>query len=260
MIKKIISGGQTGADRAALDFGLKYYIPHSGWIPKGRITEDGPLPDKYQLQEMPTTSYPKRTEQNVIDSDGTLIFSRGKPTGGTDYTRQMVLKHKKQLLHIDLNLRTSYDAASLVLSWFELRHIKTLNVAGPRVSKDPKIYNDVFRVLEMAHKIHGKGLIGNFEKLPGTVDEAVDRLIAELSLKDKTNIANMTENELMTLEFTLGSYISNEFGIFTGNRDLRFSSKLLSGDVHLDPDYVSPLIITELWKRLRESHKLRIVK
>ena len=91
MIEKIISGGQTGADRAALDFALKFSISHGGWIPKGRIAEDGPLPEKYQLQEMPTSSYPKRTEQNVIDSDGTVIFSRGKPTGGTDYTRKMVL-------------------------------------------------------------------------------------------------------------------------------------------------------------------------
>ena len=259
MIKKIISGGQTGADRAALDFALKFFKPYCGWIPKGRITEEGPLDDKYQLQEMPTASYPARTEQNVIDSDGTLIFSRGKPTGGTDYTRKMVLKHKRQLLHIDLNLRTSYDAAHLLSSWIDLQHIKILNVAGPRASKDPAIYNDVFRVLEMAHKIHGKGRIGNIEKLPGTVDEAVERLIAELSLKDKTTIANMTENELMTLEFTLGAYIDSEFGIYTGNRELRFSSKMHSGDVHLDPDAISPLIIKELWKRLRESHKLRVV-
>jgi hypothetical protein len=81
MIKKIISGGQTGADRAALDVALKFDIPHGGWIPKGRKAEDGPLPEQYQLQEMPTASYPKRTEQNVIDSDGTLIISRGKLTG-----------------------------------------------------------------------------------------------------------------------------------------------------------------------------------
>ena len=111
MIEKIISGGQTGADRAALDFALKFFKPHGGWIPKGRITEDGSLPDKYQLQQMPTASYPARTEQNVIDSDGTVIFSRGKPTGGTDYTRKMALKHKKQMVQIDLNLKTSYDAA-----------------------------------------------------------------------------------------------------------------------------------------------------
>ena len=115
--EKIISGGQTGADRAALDIALKYNIPHGGWIPKGRKTEDGLLPSKYNLQEMPTSSYPKRTEQNVKDSDGTLIFSRGKPTRGTDYTRKMVLKHKKQLLHIDLNLRTSYDSAYLLIYW-----------------------------------------------------------------------------------------------------------------------------------------------
>jgi hypothetical protein len=192
MIKKIISGGQTGADRAALDFALKFNIRYAGWIPKGRIAEDGQLPDRYQLQEMPTFSYPKRTEQNVIDSDGTVIFSRGKPTGGTDYTRKMVLKHKRQLLHVDLNLETSYDAAHLLLSWIDLQHIKILNVAGPSAGKDPTMYNDVLRVLEMAHKIHGKGLIGNTQKLPRTVDEAVERLICELSLKDKTKIANMT--------------------------------------------------------------------
>ena len=77
MIKMIISGGQTGADRAALDVAIEHNFPHGGWIPKGRLTEDGPLPEKYLLKEMPTDSYPRRTEQNVIDSDGTLIISRG---------------------------------------------------------------------------------------------------------------------------------------------------------------------------------------
>jgi hypothetical protein len=179
MITKIISGAQSGVDRAALEFALKFNISHGGWIPKGRIAEDGPLPEKYQLPEMPTSSYPKRTEQNVIDSDGTLIFSRGKPTGGTEYTRNMVLKHKKQLVHIDLNLETSYDAAYRILSWIEFYHINILNVAGPRASKDPAIYNDVFKILDMAYKIHRVDQIRNLEKLPKTVDEAVDRLIAE---------------------------------------------------------------------------------
>jgi hypothetical protein len=88
MITKIVSGGQTGADRAALDFAIKNSISHGGWIPKGRITEDGTLSDHYQLQEMKTRSYVKRTEQNVIDSDGTLILSHGKLTGGLAFTRQ----------------------------------------------------------------------------------------------------------------------------------------------------------------------------
>ena len=127
MIEKIISGGQTGADRAALDVALKLDISHGGWIPKGRITEEGALPEQYQMQEMLTESYADRTEKNVIDSDGTLIICRGRPTGGSDYTREMALKHKKQLLHVDLNQTSSFDAASLISSWIKLYQIKTLN-------------------------------------------------------------------------------------------------------------------------------------
>ncbi|MBW2083807.1 MAG: hypothetical protein JRI39_12165, partial [Deltaproteobacteria bacterium] len=83
MINKIISGGQTGAEQAALDVAIELGIPHGGWIPKGRLTENGFLPEIYQLQEMPTTSYVKKTEQNILDSDGTLIISHGKLTGGS---------------------------------------------------------------------------------------------------------------------------------------------------------------------------------
>jgi hypothetical protein len=149
MLAKLISGGQTGADRATLDAALKFDMPYGGWLPKGRLAEDGPLDAKYNLKEMPTDSYPARTEQNVIDSDGTLIFSHGKPTGGTDYTREMALKHGKQLLGIDLKRTTSLDAASLIVSWIQLRRIKILNVAGPRASEDAGIYNDVFRILAL---------------------------------------------------------------------------------------------------------------
>ena len=153
MLKKIMSGGQTGADRAALDVALKFDIPHGGWIPKGRKTEKGPLPVKYQLQEMPTDSYPARTEKNVIDSDGTLIIARGKLTGGSDYTRKMTLKHRKQLLGIDLNLTGHYDAASLAASWIRMQHVKVLNVAGPRASEDRQIYSDVVIILEQVIQI-----------------------------------------------------------------------------------------------------------
>ena len=148
MLKKIISGGQTGADRAALDAAMRLGIPHGGWIPKGRIAEDGPLAAIYRLREMPTDSYTERTEQNVMDSDGTLIVSHGAPTGGTEYTRKMVLRHGKQMLHIDLNLyRNLIEAASLVVDWIKIHNIKTLNVAGPRASKDPDIYASALALL-----------------------------------------------------------------------------------------------------------------
>ena len=96
MIKKIISGGQTGADQAALDAAIKLDIPHGGWIPKGKITENGPLSDKYQLDEMPTASYEERTEQNIIDSDGTLIVSHGRLTGGSALTRELAMENGKR--------------------------------------------------------------------------------------------------------------------------------------------------------------------
>lgn len=148
MLKKIISGGQTGADRAALDAAIRMGIPHGGWIPKGRRTEEGPLPDTYQLDEMETENYADRTEKNVVDADGTLIISRGTPAGGTDFTRKMALKHGKQMLHIDLSLYGNpLDAASLVTSWLRMNNIEILNVAGPRASKDPHIYMETLAIL-----------------------------------------------------------------------------------------------------------------
>jgi hypothetical protein len=148
MLKKIISGGQTGADRAALDAAIRLGIAHGGWVPKGRIAEDGPLAPTYRLREMPTESYPERTEKNVMDSDGTLIVCQGTPTGGTEYTRKMVLKHGRQMLHIDPALYGNpMDAASLVRDWIALHNIETLNVAGPRASKDPRIYAQTLALL-----------------------------------------------------------------------------------------------------------------
>ena len=130
---------------------MRLGIDHGGWIPRGRLAEDGTLPLHYQLQEMPTDEYAARTEKNVLDSDGTLIISRGSPAGGTDYARRMALKHGKQLLHIDLSLaQRPSDAGSLVASWIEMNRIETLNVAGPRASHDPAIYMDAVNIMTHA--------------------------------------------------------------------------------------------------------------
>ena len=147
LISKIISGGQTGADRAALDVAIELGIPHGGWIPKGRKTERGPLPDKYQLSEMPTDSYPKRTEQNVVDSDGTLIISHGELTGGSDYTRMMAAKHGKPWIHVDANKHSIEAAVEIIRAWINGNDIEVLNVAGPRASRDPKIYSTTKKIL-----------------------------------------------------------------------------------------------------------------
>lgn len=147
---KIISGGQTGADRAALDVAIKKGIPHGGSIPKGRMTEDGPLPEKYQLREMATKSYPKRTEQNVIEADGTVIISHGKLTGGSALTEKLAREHCKPALHLDLEKISQLYAARLLKSWLTDNGIKLLNVAGTRASEDPAIYDATVQLLELA--------------------------------------------------------------------------------------------------------------
>lgn len=157
LISKMISGGQTGADRAALDVAIELGIPHGGWIPKGRKTEAGRLPTKYDLKEMPTGSYPERTEQNVIDSDGTLIITHGTLTGGSDYTQQMAEKHGKPCIHVDA-CRMSIDAATqLARAWINGSQIKVLNIAGPRDSEDPRIYGTTKRLLTVLIKMMSLG-------------------------------------------------------------------------------------------------------
>jgi len=271
MIERIISGGHTGADRAALDAAIKCNIPHCGWIPRGRLTENGPLPNQYQLREMPTASDAACAEQNVVDSDGTLIIAPGKLTAGSDYTREMTLKHKKQLLGLDLNQINHHDAAALVVSWIQLYKIKILNVTGPKASEVPGIYRDVYRILEDAIRLlrhedkKSRTHVRQSEKektsqSPRTVQEAVDRLIDELSFKDKTTIANMAEVELGVLDTTLGEYIRNEFNLWTDNHPLFGSCCFIAKKDNLSEDEASFLIVRELWKRLRQSHKLRIVK
>ena len=263
MLKKIISGGQTGADRAALDFAMKMDIPHGGFIPKGRLAEDGPLPSKYNLKEMRTKSYPRRTEKNVFESDGTLIVSHRRLTGGSQYTMDMAIMHGKPWLHIDLTETSILEAAQKVIDWALNNQIETLNVAGPRASKDPKIYRSVFELLETVYYIaiaeenvvamRGIGM-------PKTVGDAVKSLIANMPLKFKIDLSKMNEGELINLHFTFGVFIRNQFGLWDENTDLLNDCRKLSGITFMHPDDSAAFIIEELWKRLRKTHKLRAVK
>ena len=275
MIKKIISGGQTGADQAALDAAIKLDIPHGGWIPKGRMTEIGPLPEKYQLEKMPTSSYAERTEQNVIDSDGTLIVSHGMLTGGSADTRELALEHKRPWLHIDLNKTGIFDAALKLSGWVLKNNIEILNVAGPRASKDSKIYRAVLNIIESANYLGFSAdkspdslrmLLSRNEQLkkqknvPQTVDEAVHQIMSEMSLKDRTTMANVVEENLQVFQLTLGLYIKNKLDEWAVSEELMKSCMELSEDKNSRRADASTVIMKELWKKLRETHKLRVVK
>lgn len=133
---KIVSGGQTGVDRAALDVALDLGLSCGGWCPRGRRAEDGPIPDRYPLTETPWHGYPQRTEWNVRDSDGTLILHGGQPDRGTALTIELAAKRGKPCLVVDL---TKQPQVAEVCAWAETHRIGVLNVAGPRESSSPGI-------------------------------------------------------------------------------------------------------------------------
>ena len=142
---KIISGGQTGVDRAALDTALKNNLPVGGWCPKGRKAEDGPIDSLYPLKETTSDKYQIRTELNVKDSDGTLIICSGTPSGGTALTIKKAREQGKALLIIDLQKQPAPES---VYRWILDNEITTLNIAGPRESQSPGIYQETALFLE----------------------------------------------------------------------------------------------------------------
>ena len=137
MAIRIVSGGQTGVDRAALDVALELDLPCGGWCPKGRRALDGPIPLRYPLQETQSADYSVRTRLNVRDSDGTLILNCGELGGGTAYTVKVAQELGKPFLVVSLD--DPADPGS-VRQWLENSAIRTLNVAGPRENKCPGIY------------------------------------------------------------------------------------------------------------------------
>ena len=147
-LERIVSGGQTGADRAALDVAIELGIEHGGWCPRGRRAEDGPIDPSYRLTETESSDYRVRTEKNVVDSDATALITRGPATGGSALTARLARQHGAQLLQIDLDA-IDFDAAVAKLGELCAR-IAVLNVAGPRESTTPGIGESVKQLLRAA--------------------------------------------------------------------------------------------------------------
>ena len=152
-ILKVISGGQTGADRAAFDFALENNFEIAGWIPKNRLAEDGRVSEKYKnLRETETENSAERTELNVRDSDATLILSHGGLFGGSRLTKQFAEKYQKPFLHIDFLAWSFDEAVEKTKEWLTSINCKKLNVAGSRSSEDPNIYE---KTKELLKKLFG---------------------------------------------------------------------------------------------------------
>ncbi len=146
---KIISGGQTGVDRAALDAALESGISAGGWCPEGRKAEDGPIAEKYPLQELPDGGYEERTLKNVQDSDATIIIYFKSISGGTKETLLYCLNEKKPYLLIDGSGITEDSASKRIKQFIDENQILLLNVAGPRASKEKRAYEYTKQVITL---------------------------------------------------------------------------------------------------------------
>ena len=145
---RIVSGAQTGVDRAALDAAMELGIPTGGWVPAGRRAEDGVVPERYRgLVETASADYAERTEHNVRDADATLVLRAGPARGGTALTEDIARRLGKPLLSLDLEALAPDAAEAELCAWLEREAPATLNVAGPRASQAPQLAAGVRRLL-----------------------------------------------------------------------------------------------------------------
>ncbi len=273
MVEKIISGGQSGADRAALDVAITFNIAHGGWVPKGRKAEDGPLPDIYQVTEMASSGYTDRTRQNVRDAHGTLVVSYGKLSGGSKLTWEFAAQINKPVCHIDLLTTEAFEAAIVSKAFVQNNQIQVLNVAGPRLSRFPDIYLDVKIVLEtMLYllfldtdqeeeiKKHVPASALGRQHFPETIEQAVQVLVEDLPMKTKAFIARFKPSEIYKLYFVMLEYIRHRVG-FDSTNTLLFDqcAKILRSDTPTVEDSVL-VILKQLKSTLEAEYLLKVVK
>ena len=274
MLKKIISGGQTGADRAALDVALKFNIPHGGWIPRGRKTEQGPLPERYGLREMPGMDYPSRTKQNIMDSDGTAIISRGDLTGGSLLTQSFARIKGKPVCHVDLSMNEAFEAAVIVQSFILENGIEVLNVAGPRASHDPGIYFDVKTILETVvylfflDQAEDKTIAQNLSlpdrvrqvEFPQDPEQAASLIIQDLSLRARTYIARMEHKKIKDLYLIWMEYVREKSGFDMGNDALVAACKTSDDLEYFTVEDAVMEILKTMKAILEKNYNLRVIE
>ena len=153
-LARVVSGGQTGVDRAALDVAIARGVPHGGWCPRGRRAEDGRIPERYALREHDAPEYAARTERNVLDSDATLVLTVGVPRDGTALTVRLATRHGRPCLVVDL---ADPPPPSAVVDWLGAHAVAVLNVAGPRESTFAGIHDRAAAYLDAVLAVAADG-------------------------------------------------------------------------------------------------------
>lgn len=291
-ITRIVSGGQTGADRGGLEAAIHCDLPHGGWCPKGRKAEDGPIPAQYLLREMPTADYLARTEANVADSDCTVIFAYGALEGGSRKTADYAKRHNKPWLHVNLMSKPNrQQTVQAIVEWLQECCPKdcVLNVAGQRASKAPSIAGVVKAwMVDVISKINGTLFYPIGEEFyeegpkqelpppyvppsdepaealsgyhPKTVEEAVQILLRVLTPEQKEQIALKTKDEFCGEQhFGMAMWIRN--AMIHGNEnqidlmaDFEKGCREGQWEGYPEPDSVSGVLVKLVWDRLQAGH------
>lgn len=273
-IKKIISGGLSVSDQAVLDAAIRLGIPHGGYIPWGRTTEIGTLPSKYNLQELNTDKHLDCIEKNVKKSKGTLIISAGQFNDDAEYARRMTMKYSHQIFTVDLELTPSFEAATLVNDWIQMHNIDVLYVIGPLATEYRHVDRHVTVIVEGALLLdimdvpQGSRIqdlpydkyLQKLQAIPKTVDEAIDQIVSDMSLEEKVRLASFDKEDLRVINYSLSIFIRNQLFMKDVNKELFESCRAVSGNKNLNEATAALVIIEKLWERLRDTHRLRVLK
>jgi len=274
MVNKIISGGLTVADQAALDASMSLGIPHGGYIPWGRMTEIGTLPSKYKLQELKTDNHLDCIERNVKESKGTLIISVAELNDDSKYARKITMKHTHQVFVVDLELTPSFEAVTPVYDWIQKYNIDELYIIGPFTYEYLNIDRHMTTIVEgallldlmdapqgsKATDYYKDMYLQKLPALPKTVDEAVEQIITDMSLEERVRMASFDKEELRVINYSMSIFIRNQLFMKDINKELFESCRTVSGNKNLNEGTAALVIIEKLWEKLRKTYRLRVVR
>ncbi|MGD8703683.1 MAG: putative molybdenum carrier protein [Desulfosarcina sp.] len=271
MIDKIISNGQSVPAVAALDVAIKLGISHHGWCRAGQSAAE-----KYQIEAIADHDHQSAEYRCVAAADGSLFFTRQtQPSLAYLSVNKTALQMNKPFLALNLTVKNGFSASRMIAGWIVDNQIKALHVdgdidrhhgdsAGLRVAN---ILEATFflcladtRLVSPLSSVAARERFPNPQAPPKSISEAVSHLERSLSLKDRTTIANMVADELVSLQFTVGNYINSQFKLFSTNRALLSDCRHVSGRWDLAPTDAAAVIIRALWDRLRATCRIRIVK
>jgi hypothetical protein len=274
MLDKILSGGLPGAERAALDTAVKLGIGYGGWVPKAGIDPVNRHANTYNLVEMSTPHRMEAFKKNIRESEGTLVLSHGTLSSYVRSTLKTVRRYSTPLLHVDLKSTHAFNAASMVNDWLMENDINILHVTGPTDSEDPNIYRASLDILQAVYFLNltetsmdpSMGApelpAQDLKEMapPKTAQAAVDIIINDMHLKDRALMANLKAEEIAPLQLTLGLYIKKKLDVWSRDPSLYDSCVAAAEKEKLDKSNLPMVLIKMMWKKLKDTHRLRVVK